>query len=70
MHELSNDGAREQFNFFLEEQILQQMVISAQVGYCLGLTQAMLIRNMLNPFKDYKRYIHILDLFLDLAWPK
>ena len=26
--------------------------------------------NMLNCFKDYKRYIHILNLILDLAWPK
>ena len=37
MHELSNDGAREQFNYFLEEQILQQMVISAQVSPALSL---------------------------------
>ena len=26
--------------------------------------------NMLNYFKDYKRYIHILNHILDLAWPK
>jgi len=32
MHEFSNDGAREQFNVFLEERILQEMVRSAQCG--------------------------------------
>ena len=32
LHELSNDGAREQFNEFLEDMILPQMVQSAQVG--------------------------------------
>ena len=26
--------------------------------------------NMLNCLKDYRRYIHILNLILDLAWPK
>ena len=26
--------------------------------------------NMLNCFKDYKTYIHILNRFLDLVWPK
>ena len=26
--------------------------------------------NMLNSFKDYKRCIHILNRFLELAWPK
>ena len=26
--------------------------------------------NKLNCFKDHKRYIHILNLILDLAWPK
>ena len=25
---------------------------------------------ILNCFKDYKRYIHILNLIFDLAWPK
>ena len=31
LHELSNDGARQQFNSFLDELILPQMVSSAQV---------------------------------------
>lgn len=32
MHELSNDGARRQFEFYLEEMILPLMVASAQSG--------------------------------------
>lgn len=32
MHELSNDGARKQFEFYLEEMILPLMVASAQSG--------------------------------------
>ena len=32
--------------------------------------QATLTLNTLNYLKDYKRYIHILNLILDLAWPK
>lgn len=32
LHELSNDGARYQFEFFLEELMLQLMVNSAQRG--------------------------------------
>ncbi|KAM6979626.1 BTB/POZ domain-containing protein 10 [Aplochiton taeniatus] len=32
MHELSNDGARRQFEFFLEEMVLPLMVASAQSG--------------------------------------
>lgn len=32
LHELSNDGARQQFNVFLEDQILPHMVLSAQRG--------------------------------------
>ncbi|ESO10652.1 hypothetical protein HELRODRAFT_72687 [Helobdella robusta] len=32
LHELSNDGARQQFNIFLEEMILPEMVVSAQRG--------------------------------------
>ena len=32
LHELSNDGARQQFNIFLEEMILPEMVIAAQRG--------------------------------------
>ncbi|XP_064192939.1 BTB/POZ domain-containing protein 10 isoform X1 [Anguilla rostrata] len=32
MHELSNDGARQQFEFYLEEMILPLMVASAQSG--------------------------------------
>ena len=31
LHELSNDGAREQFNIYLEDMILPQLVTSAQV---------------------------------------
>jgi len=31
LHELSNDGARQQFNSFLDDLILPQMVSSAQV---------------------------------------
>ena len=31
LHELSNDGARQQFNAFLDDLILPQMVSSAQV---------------------------------------
>ena len=30
----------------------------------------LLTLNMLNCFKDYKRYIHIVNCILDLAWPK
>lgn len=33
LHELSNDGARQQFNVFLEDQILPHMVLSAQVRF-------------------------------------
>lgn len=32
MHELSNDGARRQFEFYLEEMVLPLMVASAQSG--------------------------------------
>ena len=32
MHELSNDGARGQFEFYLEEMVLPLMVASAQSG--------------------------------------
>lgn len=32
MHELSNDGARHQFEFYLEEMVLPLMVASAQSG--------------------------------------
>lgn len=32
MHELSNDGARRQFEFYLEEMVLPLMVTSAQSG--------------------------------------
>lgn len=32
MHELSNDGARQQFEFYLEEMVLPLMVASAQSG--------------------------------------
>lgn len=32
MHELSNDGARSQFEFYLEEMVLPLMVTSAQSG--------------------------------------
>lgn len=32
MHELSNDGARKQFEFYLEEMVLPLMVASAQSG--------------------------------------
>lgn len=31
LHELSNDGARKQFNLFLEDMILPEMVVAAQV---------------------------------------
>ena len=31
LHELSNDGARQQFNVFLDEEILPHMVLSTQV---------------------------------------
>ena len=30
----------------------------------------MLTLHMLNCFKDYKKYIHIFNNILDLAWPK
>lgn len=33
LHELSNDGARGQFSVFLENIILPQLVISADVSY-------------------------------------
>lgn len=32
MHELSNDGARRQFEFYLEEMVLPLMVASARSG--------------------------------------
>lgn len=32
MHELSNDGARQQFEFYLEEMVMPLMVASAQSG--------------------------------------
>lgn len=32
MHELSNDGARRQFEFYLEEMVVPLMVASAQSG--------------------------------------
>lgn len=32
LHELSNDGARKQFNLFLEDMILPEMVVAAQHG--------------------------------------
>ena len=32
--------------------------------------RSLLTLNMLNYFKDYKRYIHILNCILDSAWPK
>ena len=32
--------------------------------------EIVLTLNMLNCFKDYKRYIHILNLILDLTLPK
>lgn len=31
LHEISNDGAKKQFETFLEDLILERMVISAQV---------------------------------------
>lgn len=35
LHELSNDGARKQFNLFLDDMILPEMVVAAQVRKCL-----------------------------------
>ena len=35
----------------------------------LGDTAVILTLNMLNRFKDYKRFIHILICIFDLAWP-
>ena len=32
LHELSNDGARQQFNLYLEDRILPHMVNVAEVG--------------------------------------
>ena len=32
LHELSNDGAREQFNVYLEDKILLQMVVASRVS--------------------------------------
>ncbi len=32
LHELSNDGAREQFNIYLEDKILEQMVHASRVS--------------------------------------
>ena len=39
-------------------------------GTFFGKSIQTLTLNMLNCFKDYKIYIHILNFILDLAWPK
>ena len=39
LHELSNEGARQQFQVFLEEMILPQMCVCAQVSHLVRTSQ-------------------------------
>ena len=41
-----------------------------KIGYINQGAKCWITLDMLTCFKDYERYIHILNCILDLAWPK